>query len=47
MMELFRVIPLFGAEGGQSSTGSLLAWARRLFSADNSVSYGTLDDEVF
>eukprot|EP01041_Mallomonas_annulata_P012183 gene12183-25579_t len=36
------------AEGGQSSTGSILSWARKLFSsrADSLLSYKELDDEA-
>ena len=39
-------------EGGQSSTGSVLSWARRLFgrsalNKDEFISYKELDDEVY
>jgi ribulokinase/ribulose-phosphate 3-epimerase len=34
------------AEGGQSSTGSMLAWARRLLGNDVALSYAELDTEA-
>mmetsp|Transcript_13594 Transcript_13594/g.25534 ORF Transcript_13594/g.25534 Transcript_13594/m.25534 type:complete len:636 (-) Transcript_13594:6882-8789(-) len=40
--------PLYGtnfAEGGQSSTGSIIRWARKLFGAE-SLDYSTLDQEA-
>ena len=43
----YRGAPLPGinfAEGGQSSTGSILRWAKNLFGAD--LDYKTLDDEA-
>ena len=44
----YRGAPLPGinfAEGGQSSTGSIIRWAKKLFGADD-VDYKTLDDEA-
>jgi ribulose-phosphate 3-epimerase len=44
----YRGAPLPGinfAEGGQSSTGSILRWARNIFGA-NDVEYATLDEEA-
>ena len=43
--------PIMISEGGQSSTGSVLSWARRLFSGANDdpqqlISYAQLDQEV-
>jgi ribulose kinase len=34
------------AEGGQSSTGSTLRWAKNLFGGTDTISYKTLDDEA-
>ena len=45
----YRGAPLRGlsfVEGGQSSTGSLLAWARRLLSNGAELSYTALDEEA-
>lgn len=44
----YRGAPLNGtnfAEGGQSSTGSIIRWARKLFGGD-SLDYSTLDQEA-
>lgn len=44
----YKGAPLYGinfAEGGQSSTGSIIRWARKLFGAE-SLDYSTLDDEA-
>ena len=34
------------AEGGQSSTGSLVRWVKELLGGDDNISYKTLDDEA-